>query len=355
MRWVVLGFLALLLGVAGWVGVDRGVITLPLTTPDVASLVARLQQQGEVLTPPPLRLPLGLPGGVLTAPGVLTETNRQRAAEGLAALGGDELLDRAAQRKLDDMFAHQYFEHVAPDGTGPADLVAGVQYEYVRVGENLALGSFRDDATLVQAWMDSPGHRANILHTGFTELGVAVGQGVFEGQRTWLAVQTFALPLSACPEVDGALRQRLERQVTDGTEREASLARERAALDERQAELATVVARLDDLTQRGQQKIRDGNAAIERGNELYEETGDREQAEPHWKRGQELQAEGQALLNEAESLRKSYNEQVATYEQQRHAYNEAVSGYEGTVQSARSLAHTVNQQIRAFNACLDAS
>src|SRR6185369_15716694 len=118
---------------------------------------------------------------------------------GLPALKENALLDKAAKKKLDDMFAQQYFEHINPQGKGPSDLAKSVGYDYIAIGENLALGNFKNDAELVQAWMDSPGHRANILNKQYTEIGVAVGQGTYEGKKTWLAVQEFGRPTSSCP------------------------------------------------------------------------------------------------------------------------------------------------------------
>jgi uncharacterized protein YkwD len=52
-------------------------------------------------------------------------------------------------------------------------LAKKVNYEYVVVGENLAEGDFTSDADLVKGWMDSPGHRANILNTKYEEIGIA--------------------------------------------------------------------------------------------------------------------------------------------------------------------------------------
>jgi hypothetical protein len=104
------------------------------------------------------------------------------------------------------MFKQQYFEHINPQGIGPGDLARQVDYIFISEGENLALGNFSDDQDLLTAWMDSPGHRANILNTKFEEIGVAVGQGMYEGRQTWLAVQEFGKPASSCPGVDANLK-----------------------------------------------------------------------------------------------------------------------------------------------------
>ena len=144
---------------------------------------------------------------LLTHVGVINWTNTNRAQNGgLPALKENSKLDQAASAKLKDMFKQQYFEHKSPQGVGASDLAKAAGYEYVSIGENLALGNFADDQDLVQAWMDSPGHRANILNSKFQEIGTAVGRGMFEGKMTWLAVQEFGKPASSCPAISANLK-----------------------------------------------------------------------------------------------------------------------------------------------------
>jgi len=197
--------------VAGW----RYFLTRPESLAPIAEVAERAslavqEAVGPVSAPPPLRKEADAPDARLTTDGVFVETNRHRAENGRAPLRHDPTLDAAAKAKLDDMFELQYFAHVSPSGNGPSDVVEDAGYAYVTVGENLALGNFADDAELVQAWMDSPGHRANILETKFTEIGIAVGRGMYEGRMTWLAVQEFGKPLSDCPAVDEGLQASIE-------------------------------------------------------------------------------------------------------------------------------------------------
>lgn len=134
---------------------------------------------------------------------ILNWTNIYRAENNLPALVKNDLLTKAAQEKVNDMFKNQYFEHVSPDGTTPSQLVASVGYSYKVTGENLALGDFRDEKDLVDAWMNSPGHRANILNQDYTEIGVATGLDNFPDRgKTWLAVQEFGKPLPNCAKPD---------------------------------------------------------------------------------------------------------------------------------------------------------
>lgn len=167
-----------------------------------------------VVAPGPLRVAPPLttaPSGALTMRGVIEYTNIARAQNGgFPALVENTTLDLDAQMKLQDMFTKQYFEHVSPSGIGPADLAKTVGYAYVIVGENLALGDFGSDAKLVDAWMNSPGHRANILNAHYQEIGVAVGKGTYEGRETWIAVQSFGMPISSCPPIDTAMKMQID-------------------------------------------------------------------------------------------------------------------------------------------------
>jgi uncharacterized protein YkwD len=136
--------------------------------------------------------------GVLSWEGVFTETNRYRQEEKLQVLSYNYQLEMAAKTKLDDMFKKNYFAHISETGEGPSDLANDAHYEYILVGENLALGNFSDDQELVKAWMDSPGHRENIMSKSYREIGIAVGRGLYDGKMTWLAVQEFGVPTSVC-------------------------------------------------------------------------------------------------------------------------------------------------------------
>jgi hypothetical protein len=186
----------------------------------------------EISAPGPLRGSLdAIQSSNLTVSGTFEWTNKSRTDNGLPALRSNETLNQAAQLKVQDMFAKQYFEHVSPDGKGPADVVNAVHYEYVAVGENLALGNFRNDEKLVEAWMNSPGHRANILSAKFTEIGIAVGKGRYEGRTVWLAVQTFAKPASDCPLVDANLKAQINSYQTEADALEVQIKSKKAELE----------------------------------------------------------------------------------------------------------------------------
>ena len=133
---------------------------------------------------------------------VIYETNVARAKNKLTELKENKILNLSAEKKLKDIIENQYFEHISPDGVGVDKLSEEVGYEYILIGENLAMGGFKDEKALVDAWMGSFGHRKNILKSNYSELGVAVSKGVFKGEEVWIAVQHFGTPKSACPKVD---------------------------------------------------------------------------------------------------------------------------------------------------------
>lgn len=149
----------------------------------------------------------------LTRAGIVTQTNAARAANGnLPSLAENATLDDIAQIRLDDMFSKQYFAHVSPSSSSAVTVASAVGYTYVSLGENLALGIFSGDAGVVTAWMNSPGHRANILDPDYTEIGVAIGEGNFQGDNEWIAVQVFGKPLSDCPPPDATLQAQVKNE-----------------------------------------------------------------------------------------------------------------------------------------------
>lgn len=121
---------------------------------------------------------------------LLNFTNQKRAENNLGLLSNDPQLAEAANKKADDMFAKNYWAHNAPDGTTPWVFIKQSGYSYVYAGENLARG-FSSANDVVNAWMASPNHRANILSSNFKDVGFAVKSGTLNGEQTFLVVQEF--------------------------------------------------------------------------------------------------------------------------------------------------------------------
>ncbi|MBP9749448.1 MAG: CAP domain-containing protein [Candidatus Pacebacteria bacterium] len=145
----------------------------------------------------------------LRADSILVYTNIERYSRGLPLLRTSAQLSKVAERKMRDMFARQYFAHEAPTGEDVSDLADGVGYAYLAVGENLAMGDFTSSKHVVRSWMESTGHRENILAGKYSEIGIAAGRGSYKGNSIWMVVQSFGTPRSSCPVVDEALRKTL--------------------------------------------------------------------------------------------------------------------------------------------------
>lgn len=102
---------------------------------------------------------------------VLRRVNEARAAEALPPLAWDGSLALAAQRHAEDMVIHGYFSHTSRDGRSFVDRVRETAYAGNPSGENIAAG-YPSPEAVVGGWMNSPGHRANILSGRSTDLGV---------------------------------------------------------------------------------------------------------------------------------------------------------------------------------------
>lgn len=220
------------------------------------------QLQKQIKTPAPLRSDADDPAAFLTIGGVLRYTNEMRKAQGLSILTMNQKLNSAASLKVQDMFAKAYFAHVGPDGKSAEDWARTSEYEFIAIGENLALGNFKNDQILVQAWMESPGHRENILKASYQEIGIGVKKGVFEGKTVWLAVQIFGKPLSACPSPDRVLKAEIETN-------QQALASLRSEIDQKKAEVENTHPKKDPEYE---QKVDEYNKLVDQYNALVGET-----------------------------------------------------------------------------------
>lgn len=134
-------------------------------------------------------------------PGVLTSiTNEERQSFNLPPLKENPLLSSAAQLKAEDMAKNGYFAHTSPEGKTPWYWFDQVGYKYLYAGENLAV-NFYESIDVSEAWMESPTHKANILKANYTEIGIGVAKGVFEGRNTVFVAQLFGTPAINPPTV----------------------------------------------------------------------------------------------------------------------------------------------------------
>lgn len=134
---------------------------------------------------------------------VIAQTNEARKNMGLTELKENSVLDNAAYQKLQDMIGSQYFAHFSPSGISPWHWIESGNYNYSYAGENLAIG-FLSAKNVTEAWLNSPSHRANLLNSKYTEIGVAVAPAKIQNDEGILVVQLFATPKPSPKLVAGA-------------------------------------------------------------------------------------------------------------------------------------------------------
>jgi hypothetical protein len=120
-------------------------------------------------------------------------TNESRSSADLEELAISPVLKKAAQAKAEDMAAKSYFSHTGPDGRIFTDWLKENDYDYLYAGENLAV-KFRDSSAVTAAWLKSPKHKANLLSSNFTEIGIGIAEGYYKGKKTTFVVQFFGQP-----------------------------------------------------------------------------------------------------------------------------------------------------------------
>lgn len=114
---------------------------------------------------------------------VVELTNAERTKNGLAPFKIDVELSKVAREKSRDMSANKYFDHNSPTYGSPFDMMKKFGISYRSAGENIAMGQ-RTPEEVVNAWMNSSGHRANILSKDFTHIGVGhVAEGNYWTQQ----------------------------------------------------------------------------------------------------------------------------------------------------------------------------
>lgn len=122
-------------------------------------------------------------------------TNQRRIEQGLVPLQLNPLLVEAARQKAAEMFTFDCWSHNC-NGRTPWWFFKNVGYNYLYAGENLAK-DFGDSESVVTAWMNSPTHKDNILNSKYKEIGIAVVDGILNGEETTLVVQMFGTPAKA--------------------------------------------------------------------------------------------------------------------------------------------------------------
>jgi len=134
---------------------------------------------------------------------LLQETNKGRLKNGVEQVHINSVLSSAAEKKAEDMFKYNYWSHTSPSGVEPWDFILGENYDYIYAGENLAR-DFTTSKGVVEAWLDSPSHRDNLLNPKYVDMGLAVVDGKLDGTETTLVVQLFGTPRNQLAEITEA-------------------------------------------------------------------------------------------------------------------------------------------------------
>jgi uncharacterized YkwD family protein len=121
---------------------------------------------------------------------VVELVNKERAAAGLPALKMNTKLAGVAEKKAEDLRDKNYFDHQSPTYGSPFDMMKQFGIKYSTAGENIAKGQ-KTPSEVMNGWMNSPGHRANILNANYTEIGVGY---VTDSNGTTYWVQHFIRP-----------------------------------------------------------------------------------------------------------------------------------------------------------------
>jgi uncharacterized protein YkwD len=119
---------------------------------------------------------------------VLDLTNQERAKAGCGPLRTNKSLIQAAEAHAADMVAEHYFAHDSLDGRSPFDRMKAAGFRGGAMAENIAVG-YTSAASVVKGWMNSPGHRANILNCSYTMIGIGYDSGQVKpdwGNGSWV-------------------------------------------------------------------------------------------------------------------------------------------------------------------------
>jgi hypothetical protein len=126
----------------------------------------------------------------ITEDELLRQTNRQRRDVGLRPLREDRRLAAAARDKAEHMLQRGYWSHYGPEGTTPWSFIKNRGYDYQYAGENLAKG-FQTSSGVTDGWLNSPGHRENLLGGEYQHIGIAAADGYLNGEQTTVVVAMY--------------------------------------------------------------------------------------------------------------------------------------------------------------------
>lgn len=232
---------------------------------------------------------------------IIRLTNETRASSGLSPLHENTLLNVIAEARAEDMFEKQYFAHVSPTGEQASDIAQRIGYQYRIMAENIGSGRFLTNQKVIDGWMQSPGHRKNILAVDIEDIGAAIIKGRLDGNETWIAVQIFGLRSpSASQKVCVRPSEALHNDI-----------------EIKRAEINDLRDRLDKL----KEELDDENSSIERDRQLLPASSTdkknlnikikayNEKIDWYNKRTADIRAKSQVL----KAMIKEYNDMLQTY------------------------------------------
>ncbi len=209
---------------------------------------------------------------------VIRITNNYRTAKGLSALKENPQLSQAARLRAEDMIAKNYFSHNCPyTGDGPAEAAQSSGYQHMALAENIAKGNFSSSQKLVLGWMNSKGHRENILNPDMQEIGVAVVRDnklIPEGLwPKYYGVQLFAVKMPQCNHPDQALSARIVSMQDQHVRMQNRISGMRLELDNIEGRIRREKdrSRANQLIERFNQGASDYNLAVENLRRFSEE------------------------------------------------------------------------------------
>ncbi len=142
---------------------------------------------------------------------IIELTNQKRAENGAPPVQYNATLSEAARQKASTMFTFGCWSHTC-NNISPWWFFKNVGYDYLYAGENLAK-DFGDPNSIVTAWINSPTHRDNLLNAKYKDIGIAVVDGVLNGQETTIVVQLFGTSSKAPSIASGAKQQTVVEQA----------------------------------------------------------------------------------------------------------------------------------------------
>ncbi|TVQ96859.1 MAG: CAP domain-containing protein [Desulfovibrionales bacterium] len=242
--------------------------------------------------------PPGLLSEKMNASDIIKLTNEYRISLGLTPLQENFQLTHAAEYRANDMISNRYYAHVNPiTGEGPGDAIKDANYQYRTYAENIAMGNWQSNRHIVDGWINSPGHRANIVNPNISEIGVAIIKDTttpLGRPSAYYGVQLFASPMPDCSrpsEADKALLQEMQRKNDDIWRR----------VNIQKSELERLQARIH-----------------------------------------------------RENSNTAKNKMINDYNRQVNAYNSLVAEANGMQESLKLVVQSYNNKINAYNACMQA-